>query len=209
MGNACGRSGPGDRALSEGDKTGTILFLGDSLTDGYQLERAEAYPALIEQRIRERGWSFAVVNAGVSGDTSAGGRNRVGSFLKSRVDVLVLELGINDLFDQVPVATIDRNLQAIIDEVQRAWPGARVVVVGLRVPPPWSRAEAAAFKAMYHDLARRNRAALVPSLLKGVAGRRALNLSDGMHPTAEGHQVMANNVWEVLEPILDRHSVEY
>ncbi len=179
-----------------------ILILGDSITAGYGLDLAQAYPALLQQRIDGRGWRFKVVNAGQSGDTSAGGLNRMDWLLRNRIDVLVLELGANDGLRGLPPETTRKNLQAIIDRTRKKYPDARIVIAGMKVPPNMGRDYGEKFAAIYPALARANKAPLIPFLLDGVGGMRDLNLPDGMHPTAQGHEIVAANVWKVLEPVL-------
>jgi acyl-CoA thioesterase-1 len=179
-----------------------ILVLGDSVTAGYGLDLSQAYPALLQQRIASRGWRFKVVNAGQSGDTSAGGLNRLDWLLKNRVDVLVLELGANDGLRGLPTETTRKNLQAIIDRTRKKYPDARIVIAGMKVPPNMGRDYGDKFEAIYPAVARANKAVLIPFILEGVGGVRELNLPDGMHPTARGHEIVAANVWKVLEPVL-------
>lgn len=179
-----------------------ILFLGDSITAGYGLEPAQAYPALIQEKIDAKNWSFRVVNAGQSGDTSAGGLNRMNWLLKNRVDVLVLELGGNDGLRGLPAETTRKNLQAIIDRTRAKNPAAKIVLAGMMVPPNMGRDYGQQFAAIFTDLAKQNKAALIPFVLENVGGVRELNLPDGIHPTAKGHEIVANNVWKILEPVL-------
>jgi acyl-CoA thioesterase I len=179
-----------------------ILFLGDSITAGYGLELAQAYPALLQEKVDAKGWRFKVVNAGQSGDTSAGGLNRMDWLLRNRVDVLVLELGANDGLRGLPVETTRKNLQAIIDRTKTKYPQAKIVIAGMKVPPNMGRDYGEKVEAIYPALAKKNNAPLIPFILEGVGGVRELNLSDGIHPTAKGHQIVAANVWKVLEPVL-------
>jgi len=179
-----------------------VLFLGDSLTAGYGTEPAKAFPALIQAKIDGRRWNFRVINAGQSGDTSAGGLGRLDWLLKNRVDVLVLELGANDGLRGLPVDVTRKNLQAIIDRTREQYPRVRVVIAGMKVPPNMGRDFAKRFETMFRELARQNNAVLIPFILEEVGGVRELNLPDGIHPTAEGHRVVAAHVWKVLEPIL-------
>ena len=181
---------------------GVILFLGDSITAGYGLDLEQAYPALIQEKIDAKRWQFKVVNAGQSGDTSAGGLSRIDWLLRSRVDVLVLELGANDGLRGLPIETTKKNLQAIVDQTKAKYPAAKIVVAGMRVPPNMGREYGAQFEAIYPALAKRNQAPLIPFILEGVGGERQLNLPDGIHPTAKGHQMVAANVWKILEPVL-------
>jgi len=179
-----------------------ILVLGDSISAGYGLDLSQAYPELLQQRIDSRGWRFKVVNAGQSGDTSAGGLNRMDWLLRNRVDVLVLELGANDGLRGLPTETTRKNLQAIIDRTKKKYPDARIVIAGMKVPPNMGRDYGDKFEAIYPAVARANKAVLIPFILEGVGGVRELNLPDGMHPTAKGHAIVAENVWKVLEPVL-------
>ncbi|MPZ75680.1 MAG: arylesterase [Deltaproteobacteria bacterium] len=180
----------------------TILFLGDSITAGYGLELSQAYPALIEQWIKKKDWNFRVVNAGQSGDTSAGGLGRMDWLLKNKIDVLVLELGGNDGLRGLPVEVTRKNLQAIIDRAKERYPRVQIVIAGMRVPPNMGAHYSQEFEAMFGSLAKKNDAVLIPFILEGVGGVRQMNLSDGIHPTANGHEIVAANVWKVLEPVL-------
>lgn len=180
----------------------TILFLGNSITAGYGIDPSQAYPSLIQEKIDAKGWNFRVVNAGQSGDTSAGGLSRMDWLLRSRVEVLVLELGGNDGLRGLPVEVTRKNLQAIIDRTRERYPKLKLVVAGMRVPPNMGRDYGRRFQATFPDLAKKNNAALIPFVLEGVGGVRELNLPDGIHPTAKGHEIVAANVWKVLEPVL-------
>jgi acyl-CoA thioesterase I len=179
-----------------------VLFLGNSVTAGYGLEPSQAYPSLIQQRINARGWNFKVVNAGQNGDTSAGGLSRLDWLLKNRIDVLVLELGANDGLRGLPVEVTKKNLAAIIRRAKERYPDVRVIIAGMKLPPNMGNEYVRQFEAMFSSLAQENEAALIPFILDGVGGFRELNLADGIHPTAKGHEIIAGNVWKVLEPIL-------
>ena len=179
----------------------TILVFGDSLSDGFMLKRSEAYPALLAKRLHSAGLNFSVTNASASGGTTDGGLERLPAHLKHRIDILIVELGINDAFRGVPIDQIQKNLQQIIDKVKERNSNARVVIAGIQLPGYAGDDYVAAFGQMFADLAAKNRAALVPYLLEGVAGNPSLNLSDGIHPNAGGHKVLAENVWRVLEPV--------
>jgi acyl-CoA thioesterase-1 len=180
----------------------TVLFLGDSITAGYGVDPSEAYPAIIQGKINANGWPFKVINAGQSGDTSAGGLSRLDWLLKNRIDILVLELGANDGLRGVPIETTRKNLQAIIDLARKRYPQVKIIIAGMKVPPNLGGDYSRRFESMYVDLAKKNKTALVPFVLEGVGGVRKLNQSDTIHPTPEGHKLVAANVWKVLEPIM-------
>ena len=186
----------------------TILVLGDSLSDGFQLKRSEAYPALIANKLRDAGLNLQVTNASATGGTTEGGLERLPAHLKRKIDIFVLELGINDAFRGVPVEQIQNNLQQIIDRVKARNPGVRVVIAGMQLPNSGADDYVSAFGKMFGELATRNGAALVPYLLEGVAGDPLLNLSDGIHPNAAGQKILAENVWRVLEPIARETTAE-
>ncbi len=196
---------PADSAFAQSvarDTAPTILFLGTSLTAGLGVDAEDAYPAVLRRRIDALGLRFRVVNAGVSGETSAGGLRRISWLLREPVAVLVLELGANDaLRGQDPTAT-ERNLQAIIDSTRHRDPVTTIVVAGMQAPPNLGAAYTNAFQRLFVDLARKNGAVLIPFLLEGVGGHPDLNQADGIHPTPAGHRIMADNVWRVLEPVL-------
>jgi acyl-CoA thioesterase I len=180
----------------------SVLFLGTSLTAGLGLEPEQAYPALIQLKIDSAGLNYRVVNAGVSGETSAGALRRVDWIFREPVSVLVVETGANDGLRGLPPDTLRANVQAIFDRAKQLRPAPRLVLLGMRVPPNYGRAYADRFQEVYRELARRNDAALVPFLLEGVGGIPRLNQPDGVHPTAEGQRRMAETVWRVLEPVL-------
>jgi len=179
-----------------------ILVLGDSVAAGYGIDVSQAFPARLQEKIDAKGWNVKVVNAGQSGDTSAGGLGRMDWLLKNRVDVLVLELGANDGLRGVPAEVTKKNLQAIIDRTKAKYPKAKIVVAGMKTPSNMGRIFGREFESIFPELAKRNNAALVPFILEDVGGVEKLNLPDGIHPTAKGHEVVAANVWKVLEPIL-------
>jgi acyl-CoA thioesterase-1 len=179
----------------------TILVLGDSLSDGFQLKRSYAYPALIANKLRTAGLNFQVTNASASGGTTEGGLQRLPPHLKRKIDIFILELGINDAFRGVPVDQIRANLQAIIDQVKARNPSVRVVIAGMQLPNYAADDYVSAFGKMFGELATKNGAALVPYVLNGVAGDPLLNLPDGIHPNAAGQRILAENVWRVLEAV--------
>jgi acyl-CoA thioesterase-1 len=179
----------------------TVLVFGDSLTAGYGLEdpASEAYPSLIQQKINEAKLPYNVVNAGNSGETSAGGRGRIDWVLKQKVDVFVLELGANDGLRGVPVSETTRNLQTIVDRVKAKYPDAKLVMAGMQVPPSMGAKYSDDFKAIFPKLAAKNQMTLIPFLLDHVGGIAKLNQGDGIHPTKEGAKIVADNVWAVLK----------
>lgn len=179
----------------------SILVFGDSLSGGFMLKRTETYPALLAKKLRASGLNFLVTNASASGGTTDGGLERLPPHLKHRIDILILELGINDAFRGVPIEQIQKNLQEIIDKVKAKNPNARVVITGMQLPGYTGDDYVSEFGQMFADLASKNNAALVPYLLKGVAGDPSLNGPDGIHPNAAGQKILAENVWRVLEPV--------
>jgi acyl-CoA thioesterase I len=176
-----------------------VVFLGDSLTAGLGLDEDEAYPALLERELRKEGLSVQVINAGVSGDTSAGGLSRLGWLLGQHPDVIVVGLGANDGMRALPVAETEKNLREIVRRARAA--GAGVLLLGMRIPPNYGP-YADEFAALYPRLAKELDVPLVPFLLAGVGGVRGLNQADGIHPTAEGQEMVAKNVLPYLERIL-------
>jgi acyl-CoA thioesterase I len=187
----------------------TILVLGDSLSEGFGLKPSEAYPALLANRLRGAGMSFEVTNASAVGGTTEGGLERLPAHLKRKIDIFILELGINDAFRGVPVDQIQKNLQEIIDKVKARNPDVRVVIAGMQLPNYAGDDYVSAFGKMFPELAAKNGAALVPYLLDGVAGDRLLTFPDGIHPNAAGQKILADNVWRVLESIArdDRRAI--
>lgn len=183
----------------------TIVALGDSLTDGYILSRKQAYPALIAEKMKGANYRFEIINAGSSGDTTAGGLRRLPALLRGkRIDVLILALGINDAFRGVPLEQMRSNLQAIIDQTRARHPNVSIIIAGMQLPLESSDGYVRAFGEMYGALAEKNHAALIPYLLEGVGGDPELNLPDRIHPNAAGQRILAENVWRVLEPILQK-----
>ncbi len=182
----------------------TVVFLGDSLTAGYGLPdpASEAYPALIAARLRAAGSTWKVVNAGISGDTTAGGLRRIDWTLRAPVDVLVVALGANDGLRGVDPAVTAANLRGIIERARARHPAVRILLAGMQLPPELGAAHTAAFARVFPDVAAATGAALVPFLLAGVGGDPTLNLGDRIHPNAAGHAVMAATVWPHLEPLL-------
>jgi acyl-CoA thioesterase-1 len=178
-----------------------ILVLGDSLSEGLGLTPNQAYPALLTEKLRAAGLNFEITNASASGGTTDGGLTRLPAHLKRRIDIFILELGINDAFRGAPINEIRSNLQAIIDKVKARNPSVRIVICGMQLPNYNADSYVFAFGEMFTDFAEKNNAALVPYLLQGVGGNPSLNLPDGIHPNAAGQRALAENVWRVLEPI--------
>lgn len=180
----------------------TILFFGDSLTAGYGLSPEEAFPALIEKELNKSEKKVKVVNAGLSGETSAGGLSRIDWILRQPVDVFVLELGANDGLRGLPLDQTQKNLQSIIDKVKGKYPQCKIVLAGMMVPPNMGKQYTDSFRNIYPDLAKKNNATLISFLLDGVAGNEKLNQADGIHPTAEGHKIIATNLKSVFEKLI-------
>jgi len=203
-----------DNKTSDGQKNGsaknadsavtkkTIVFFGNSLTAGYGLSPSEAFPAIIQNKIDSLGLPYKVINAGVSGETSSGGNGRIDWILKQPLDVFVLELGANDGLRGIPLSETKKSLQSIIDKVKAKYPEAKLVLAGMQIPPNMGVTYTTEFRNIYPDLAKKNTAMLIPFLLEGVGGDLKLNQQDGIHPTTEGHQIVAENVWRVLEDLL-------
>ena len=179
-----------------------LLFFGNSLTAGLGVEPEEAFAGLIGQKIDSLGLPYEVINAGLSGETTAGGRSRVGWLLRQPVDVFVLELGANDGLRGLPLAATRENLQGIIDTVRRRSPGAKIVLAGMQIPPNMGQSYSAEFRSVFQQLAAQNHLALIPFLLEGVGGHPDLNQADGIHPTPAGHRIVARTVWNTLRPLL-------
>jgi acyl-CoA thioesterase-1 len=179
-----------------------ILFYGDSLTAGYGLSPEEAFPALVEQKLNKTEKVARVVNAGLSGETSAGGLTRLNWVIRQPIDIFVLELGANDGLRGLPLDQTEKNLQLIIDRVKAKYPKVKIVIAGMMVPPNMGPDYTAKFRTIFPELAKKNNATLIPFLLQDVAGNEKLNLGDGIHPNPEGHKIVADNVAKVIEPLL-------
>jgi acyl-CoA thioesterase-1 len=206
--NACGNKHSAANDQQTADSTATIaasnkrsiLFFGDSLTAGYGLDDpSDAFPGVIQRKIDSLKLPYTVVNAGVSGETTAGGLGRIDWILKQKVDVFVLELGANDGLRGIPVEETAQNLQAITDKVKAKYPKAKLVLIGMQVPPSMGADYVTGFKDVFPKIAGKNKMALVPFLLANVGGNPKLNQADGIHPTAEGAKIAAGNVWKVLK----------
>jgi acyl-CoA thioesterase-1 len=181
-----------------------VLFLGTSLTAGYGLPSDEAFPALIQQKINRAGLEFRVVNAGVSGDTSAGGLRRINWLLQSPVSVMVLELGANDMLRGLDPGAMQENLTEIITRTRTAYPAAKLLIAGMRAAPNLGLTYGTRFESVFARIARSFEAPLIPFVLESVAGNPKLNQVDGIHPTAEGHLLVAETIWKKLWPLLEK-----
>ena len=181
-----------------------ILFLGTSLTAGYGIGADRAFPAIIQHKLDSAKLPFRVINAGLSGETSAGGLRRIDWTLQQPVDVLVLELGANDGLRGLSARQLEANLDSIITHTRARYPAAAVVVAGMRAPPNLGTQYTSAFSAVFDDIARKHDAVLIPFLLEGVAANADLNQADGIHPTRAGHERIAATVWSALLPVLQQ-----
>ena len=179
-----------------------VVFLGDSLTAGLGVQSSEAFPALVAEKVHAAQLPFEVENAGLSGDTSAGGLRRIDWLLQRPIDVLVLELGANDGLRGLDLKSMKTNLKAIIDKTKAKNPAVKIVLAGMEVPPNLGADYATGFQRVFAELARENNATLIPFLLEGVGGHRELNQPDLIHPSPAGHRIVADLVWRTLEPIL-------
>lgn len=180
--------------------TKTILCFGDSITAGYGLDDInDAYPAILQQKIDSLNLNYTVVNSGVSGETTAGGKSRIDWVIQQPVSIFILELGANDGLRGVPLTETRSNLQGIIDIVKKKRPDATIILAGMQLPPNMGQDYTSEFKQLYIDLAEKNNLELIPFILKDVGGISKLNQSDGIHPNVEGHRLVANTVWEVLK----------
>ena len=180
----------------------TILFFGDSITAGYGIDSEDAFPALIQKKLDSNNYNYRAVNAGLSGETSAGGLRRVEWVLQQSVDIFVLELGGNDGLRGVDPADTKKNLQGIINIVREKNPDITLILTGMEAPPNMGQGYTDAFRQIYRELAQDNDLHFIPFILEGVAGNPDLNLPDGIHPTEEGHQIVADLVWDTLYPLL-------
>ena len=180
-----------------------VVVLGNSIAAGYGLDREQAFPALLQQKVDSLGWDVVIVNAGLSGETTAGGLNRIDWLLRKRIDVLIVELGGNDGLRGIATEVTKQNLQNIIDKTRARYPKVRLVLAGMEVPTNLGAVYTARFRSLYPELALENTTDLIPFLLEGVGGIRELNLPDGIHPTVEGHQIVAQTVWKTLRPVLE------
>ena len=180
----------------------SILFFGDSLTAGYGLEEEESFPSLLQDLIDSLGYAYDVINAGISGETTSGGKSRIDWVLQQPVDIFVLELGANDMLRGLPLQQTEDNLRAIFDAVKAKYPEARLIVAGMEAPPNYGEDYTSNFRNIFQSLANDYQAGLIPFLLDGVGGIPELNLEDGKHPNAKGQFIVRDNVWEVLKDYL-------
>ncbi|MEO9965202.1 MAG: arylesterase [Reichenbachiella sp.] len=188
--------------IQQESKKKTILFFGNSITAGYQLDLSEAFPALIQERLDSLALDYRAVNAGLSGETTASGNSRIEWVMKNPMDIFVLELGANDGLRGISTAETRKNLKAIIEKVKAKFPDCRIVLAGMMIPPNMGQEYTESFQQIYPELSEEYDIPLIPFLLEGVAGNPELNLADGIHPTAEGHKILAENVWKVLSTLL-------
>ena len=189
-------------ARQSADSGPRVLFIGTSLTAGYGLQPGQAYPTLVQQKADSAGTPITSINAGVSGETSAGALNRISWVLRTPADIVVIETGANDALRALPVSEARKNIGAILDSVKAAKPRAKVFLVQMEAPPNLGQAYTVAFHNMYSELAREKGATLIPFLLKGVAGIASLNQADGVHPNATGEKIVARTVWNALRAAL-------
>ncbi|MGI8821126.1 MAG: arylesterase [Chthoniobacterales bacterium] len=192
-------------ALAQPPPARTIAILGDSLSAGLGVQPEQAFPALVQQTIRERGLPFEVINAGVSGDTTAGGLRRLDWLLQRKIDLLIIELGGNDGLRGLPMSNIKANLQAMIEKARAKNPEVKIVIAGMQMPPNVGATYAEEFRQVFAEVARENNATMIPFLLEGVGGRREFNQPDLIHPNPIGHKMVADVVWKAIEPLLMSH----
>lgn len=189
--------------VSATDNTPVILAFGDSLTEGYGLEKAQSYPSLLQERLKEKGYNYRVVNAGISGDTSSGGANRIAAALTdNNVKVMILELGANDMLRGQDLRITKKNLSSIIEKAQAK--NVEVILAGMEAPTNWGEDYQQAFHNLFVDLAKAYKLKLIPFFLTDVAGKADLNQGDGIHPNVQGTKLVLDNVWQVLEPMLKK-----
>jgi acyl-CoA thioesterase I len=203
--DGAGPATAGGIATAPGSR-GVVLFVGTSLTAGLGLDPDEAYPARVQERIDEAGLPYEVVNAGVSGETSAQARRRMGWLIRQPFDVIVIETGANDMLRGADVDSARANLAAIVDTIRQVRPDAQVVLAGMLAAPNLGRDYVERFEAVYREVAEERDVPLIPFLLEGVAGEPEMNLPDGIHPNPAGQRRVAENVWRTLEPVLRRRA---
>ncbi|WP_178985334.1 arylesterase [Winogradskyella helgolandensis] len=194
---------PTEETVTTETNTKTILFFGDSITAGYGLDDTnDAFPGVLQQKIDSLDLNYTIVNSGVSGETTAGGKGRIDWILNQDIDIFLLELGANDGLRGVNLVETASNLQSIIDAVKSKSPKTKIILAGMQLPPNMGQEYTRDFKQVFMNIAEKNDLAFIPFILKDVGGIKELNQNDGIHPTVEGHKILANTVWEVLEPLL-------
>ncbi|MUU77065.1 arylesterase [Winogradskyella endarachnes] len=192
-----------EKTTTTNSQTKTILCFGDSITAGYGLDDTnDAFPAVIQQKIDSLDLNYTVINSGVSGETTAGGKGRIEWILNQSIDVFLLELGANDGLRGVALSETRANLQVIIDAVKTKSPETKIILAGMQLPPNMGQDYTTEFRQLFIDLAKKNKLEFIPFILKDVGGIAELNQKDGIHPTAEGHKILAETVWDVLEPLI-------
>ncbi|REE25942.1 acyl-CoA thioesterase-1 [Winogradskyella pacifica] len=192
-----------EETVATDSNTKTILCFGDSITAGYGLDDTnDAFPSVLQQKIDALDLNYTVINSGLSGETTAGGKGRIDWILNQSIDIFLLELGANDGLRGVPLSETRANLQDIIDSVKKKSPDTTIILAGMQLPPNMGQDYTTGFKQIFSDLAEKNDLEFVPFILKDVGGIKALNQNDGIHPTVEGHKIVANTVWEVLGPLV-------
>ncbi|RMA64324.1 arylesterase [Ulvibacter antarcticus] len=192
-----------ETTITKSNSKKTILCFGDSITAGYGLDDSnDAFPGILQTKIDSLGLDYVVVNSGLSGETSAGGSSRIKWVLNEEIDVFLLELGANDGLRGVPLSETRANLQAIIDAVRAKNPNTTIILAGMELPPNMGQVYTSEFRSLFADLAKKNDLKFIPFILENVGGIAELNQNDGIHPTIEGHKIVANNVWEVLETVI-------
>jgi len=189
--------------LSDQDTQRVVIF-GDSITAGYGLDPDQAFPALIQEKVDKKGWNVEVVNSGVSGETSAGGLRRIDWVLQRGIDIFILELGGNDGLRGIDPELTKTNLQQIMDKVSDRYPDAMIILAGMEAPPNMGDDYTGRFRDIFRELSVENDVVFMPFILEDVGGVTELNQSDGIHPTEEGHEIIADNLWGYLKPLLEQ-----
>jgi acyl-CoA thioesterase I len=190
------------KPIEKEEKVKSIVFFGNSLSAGYGVNPEECFAGLIEKRIDSLGFSYKVINAGLSGETTAGGESRIDWILRQPVDIFILELGGNDALRGIKPASSYENLQSIIDKTKAKYPEVKIIIAGMMAPPNMGNVFTKEFKEIFPKIAKENEALLIPFLLEGVAGIPSLNQADGIHPNPKGHKIVTENVWKILKGIL-------
>ena len=187
----------------QGQDKKRIVFFGDSITAGYGINIENAFPAIIQERLNAKGFSYEVVNAGLSGETTAGGLQRIDWILRSNPEILVLELGGNDGLRGLSLEQTRSNLKEMIQKIRAADENTEIILAGMQIPPNLGQDYTNSFRTLFADIAESEEVKFIPFLLEGVGGEKELNLSDGIHPNEAGHEIVAETVWAFLAPILD------